>query len=198
MGCTPTTGCGDDTSLCCGIALNGLVVGDDPTKPTGITMPNLAICNKKPDSDGTKLSVDFEGTLTGAGADALAVKFLYSKADFECFATPAPPTPTPGNIPAPVNKDAKVGVTCTKSADCGNADGSSLYCCGMATGGKLIDSSGKVVDSTSAANVATCNYNKAAADKDHPAAVSEQLGYLNPAGAQVTMEYPASGFTCFD
>jgi len=64
----PDDKCGGDDTLCCGIAMGGLVVDPaDPSKPTGVELPNASICNKKK-VDNVSKAVDFTGTLLGGDA----------------------------------------------------------------------------------------------------------------------------------
>ena len=61
---------------------------------------------------------------------------------------------------------------------------------------EFVQGDGHFQYTVSAANIAACNYDKAAADKDHPAAVDMQAGMTGPDGTQITVNYPSSGFTC--
>lgn len=93
-------------------------------------------------------------------------------------------------MPAPDNKgDTHVGVACTQSSDCQTGidddDTKKTYCCGTATGGKLIGTDGKVTDST-ANNAVICGKTPS---------IEVQYGYMYN-GEQVTIDYPADGFTC--
>ena len=60
------------------------------------------------------------------------------------------------------------------------------YCCGTATGGKLIGADGKDIDGSTANNAVICGKRTA---------INVQAGYLYN-GNQVTIDYPSSGFTC--
>ena len=62
-----------------------------------------------------------------------------------------------------------------------------MYCCGTATNGKLIGTDGKVIADSKASNMLICG-------KVAPG-IEVQAGYMVD-GNQVTMDYPADGFTC--
>ena len=192
---SPCTGaadtCGDDTSLCCGIAMNGQVVGADPTVPTGVTLPNAAICNNAP-IDKVAKAIDFTGMLEGAGTDVAQISFLYAKADFECFNTPTPPAPGPEPPKPDDPTDKNVGTPC-KSADdkCGNADDKTDYCCGVATGGKVLDVTGKTPTAIDGPNILICNGNP-----DGDKKPVDYTSYAIYDTNVVTILYPAGKFTC--
>lgn len=86
--------CGGDETMCCGVALNGTVQKADGSA-SGVAVPNIAVCNLKPGSDGKPLAVDLMGTLTGADEGKTEIKYMFPKAGFSCFVTPAPPGPSP-------------------------------------------------------------------------------------------------------
>lgn len=152
------------------------------------------MCNKKPDKDGKELAEDWTGKLLGADMTT-EFTFKYTGKDFVCFEagpTPPGPTPTPPDQPAkPSNTDTNIGQYCASTDDCTknvtDADKKGDYCCGTATNGKLLDSAGKAVDSSTPANAIVCGKRTA---------VEIQAGYTTPDGYQYTIDYPASGFTC--
>lgn len=89
--------------------------------------------------------------------------FKYPKESFRCFKdAPAPPSPG-GKVPAPDNKgDTHLGLFCTQASDCQvgitDDDTKKTYCCGTATGGKLVGTDGKVTALT-ANNAVICGKN---------------------------------------
>jgi len=151
--CTGLTDtCGADAKLCCGVATNGKV-SDAEGKATSESVPNMAICNNKPDADGKSLATAAAGKLTGAGADKTEISYLFPAEGFACISTPAPPTPTP----APPLPTSGVGMACTSSKDtCGD---DAKLCCGIAMNGSVDASDPKVM----MPNVAICN-NKPGSD----------------------------------
>jgi hypothetical protein len=60
------------------------------------------------------------------------------------------------------------------------------YCCGTATGGLLVGVDGKDIAGSVATNAVICG---------KTTAIAVQAGYVYN-GSQITIDYPASGFTC--
>lgn len=106
---------------------------------------------------------------------------------------PGPPTPGPNPPIPPKPTDANVGTPCTKASDkCGNADGKSDYCCGIAAGGMVYQVDGKTVTTTKAPNIVICNGNPDGDKK--PIDYSDLME--GPDGTLVTAKYPSGQFTC--
>merc|ERR1712167_229486 len=146
-------------TMCCGVATAGTVMNSDGKTPSSqMMMANIAVCNKKP-VNGTPAAVDTTGTLTGADTGKTAIQYMYPKSGFSCFVAPKPPPNPQPPTPAPP-ADANVGKLCTSKSDaCGNADGKTDYCCGVFTGGKVLDVTGKTTTTTDAPNIVVCNKN---------------------------------------
>ena len=189
----PDDTCGDDATMCCGVATKGFVMNGDTISE--VPVPNLAVCNKAP-VDGAPAATKVDGTMTGADTAKTTITYSFPADGFSCFDTPAPPTPGPSGPSPPVPDkptDPLVGVACKAAADkCGNADGSTSYCCGVATKGMMLGSDGKTVTSVAAPNIIICNIDPAGDKK--PALDFEDYSTLD--SMVYSAKYPADGFSC--
>jgi len=190
--------CGDNKDLCCGVAMNGLIVDKDG-KTTGKNILSAAICNVAPGDDGKSKAEDWTNRLLSADK-TINWTFVYTGADFKCFKDapkpPGPPGPGPGPDPnqpkPPSNSDANVGGNCKVTADCQalitDEDKKADYCCGVASGGVLIDDKGAPVGTEiTTTNMLLCN---------KVTAIPMEAGYKDPNGNQVTIQFQPAGFTC--
>lgn len=179
--------CGDDKDMCCGLASKGVVMKDATTPSTTIMTNSVSICNKKP-VNGKSAAEEFKGTIQGLDT---AVMFSYPADDFACWAAAPPPGPVNPPKPDPP-ADANIGKACSKATDkCGNADGKTDYCCGIASGGKVLDKTGKTPTGANAPNIVICNKNAAG---DAKAVDFED--YYEANGVLVSAIYKGDNFTC--
>lgn len=192
--------CGGDNKLCCGVAMGGTVDGADPKTPSGVLLPNLAICNNKP-VDGKKAAVDFKGSLMGADTASTTISFTYPADSFDCLASPAPPGPSPApTYPKPI------GVACASAAEndsgktCMNTDkDTDEYCCGVMSGGMLMEAGDKV-STTAAPNIVVCNYNPDGEGEGGEGEAKKPLDIISliseDGGNRITAKYEGTKFVC--
>lgn len=176
--------------------MNGTATGKDPKTPSGILLPNLAICNKKP-VNGKSAAEEFKGQLMGADTGNTTIDFSYPADDFACFSSPTPPNPDPApTYPKPL------GVACKGTDDnasgktCGNTDDKTDYCCGVMTGGVLMGNDNKPTTQAVTPNIVVCNYDPGADGESGENKPSDIIDQIEDNGVRVTAKYDGAKFVC--
>ena len=191
--CDGTNESCNDATMCCGTATNGFVMNVDGKTKSEVPVPNAAICNLAP-VDGAAKATDFASTLTGDDKDKTVISFSYPADGFACYTAPAPPAPPGPNPPVPTPPTDKwIGVACKLEDDnCGDLDGVTTHCCGVAQLGVLVDDEGKNTVKN-APNLVVCNVGAAPIDITNELAMG--VG-IDGKEILITAFYSGHNFTC--